>query len=472
MRGLLGIWHPSHRVHAQGTRRAGVFRIFHRRGVRRIRHSNAEVSEGDCGLSYKTRKRGSRAQVGKKFKLKDGRIKVGKVLCPLCGKFHRLSSAIESRHRAKYLAGKTEMIRANLGNAGSPLIQISERAVKHHTRSESRRGQPNLEEHHHQIITKRAAREFHERRSEHAQKLDEILEARLTHDYDKWAKAPNKFDIIGVDHFPTPTIAGDFKTNAKLHAYSLEQSYNFDFSDIIIVPHLSNSSFDKDYGHEGASKSAYAFAKTFVSPSGAQRREVHFSPETTRAVLKGKITDSDTFNAYSSIAHEYGHHQGKPYDFGSAFNEGSNELLATRWTLNNVQMDRGTRTYLREDPPHSYDKEVSYAGNIALIVNDGDPEEAINWLIKVRSVRNWGTYAKGRALAKDAKQKLREAYRHNKLPYNKKHLDELMWLTAHNRIGGSKAKIYDENRRTHTVLSNEYGPSHPAVQSRSWWAYY
>ncbi len=53
-------------------------------------------------------------------------------------------------------------------------------------------------------LTMEQVRKIHESRSEKAQKIDEALEARITADSEKWAKAPNKWDIRGVD-FPVST---------------------------------------------------------------------------------------------------------------------------------------------------------------------------------------------------------------------------------------------------------------------------
>jgi hypothetical protein len=247
-------------------------------------------------------------------------------------------------------------------------------------------------------ITLQEAREIHERRSERAKALDELLEARITSDYEKWAKAPNKWDIRGVDFFPAPTMPGDLTTNVKILAYATEQYYNKDMSNVKIYAYESPESFDKAYGKEGASQSYYAFA----NPS---RGEVHFGPETSRLIRKGRLEDRSDFYAMSAVAHELGHLVGST-PTGTAFDEGSNEILAVRFTLHNLQMPRELRKELLKDPPHSYWRETRYAADTALLVNDGDKERAIDWLLRFKT----SPYDTRMKMREEAERKLKRKY--------------------------------------------------------------
>ena len=227
------------------------------------------------------------------------------------------------------------------------------------------------------LISKRRALTFHERRTKKAKETDEALEARLTRDAEKWQKSPNKWDIYGVDFYPSPTIRGDFKTNVKVLAYASEQYYNIDLSKLKIEGYRNEKAYDEAFGRKDASQSFYAFA------SG---NTVAFSPKATRIIEKGKMETREDFHAMKTVSHEVGHIIGttKPFT-SSAFNEGSNEVLAVRFTLNSLQMNRDLRDKLRENPRPSYYWETSYAANIALLVNDGNEDKAIEWLKKFRS---------------------------------------------------------------------------------------
>jgi len=221
------------------------------------------------------------------------------------------------------------------------------------------------------------ARRLHESRSEHAQIIDEALEARITTDYAKWAKAPNKWDIRGIDLFPAPTLPNDLVNNVKVLAYASEQYYNKDLSDIKIFAHTEDS-FDKVYGLKGASHSVYAFAFP-------DQKEIHFGPEAVKAITKGKIENEDDFFPFKAIAHEVGHVVGTmPGRGATAFDEGSNELLAVRFTINNIQMPRELRAKLLSSPSYVYDREVHLAADAAILVNDGDKEKAVDWLVQLK----------------------------------------------------------------------------------------
>ena len=226
-----------------------------------------------------------------------------------------------------------------------------------------------------EIVGLERAREIHEGRSERAQVTDDVLEARITADVEKWGKAPNRWDIRGVDFFPAPTMPDDFITNVKVWAYMLEQYYNEDTSKIKIYGHKSAKSYDAAYGREKAQTEAYAFA------ARANGNEVHFSPRATKAIRKGRIETATDFDAMKVATHEITHCIGRT-PTSKYFNEGATEILSLRFVVNSLQMDRRLRKRMREMPSIAYIDNVRYVANIALLVNDGDKERAIQWLNK------------------------------------------------------------------------------------------
>jgi len=229
----------------------------------------------------------------------------------------------------------------------------------------------------HRKLTLEDVRGIHEARSKRAKSIDEALEARITNNYEKWAKAPNKWDIRGVDFFPSPTLPGDFETNVKVLAYASEQYYNKDLSNIKIYGYKSDKAFEESYGKKGISSYVYAFAKP-------EENAVHFSPTATRIIEEGKVTDIHSFRAMVAVSHEIGHLISHPVG-NKYFDEGLNEMLAVRFTLNNLQMDRKLREKIRNNPHYCYRDEVKYVGDIALLVNNFDEEKAMNWLLKLKT---------------------------------------------------------------------------------------
>lgn len=232
------------------------------------------------------------------------------------------------------------------------------------------------------------ARSIHERRSRQAQAVDEAIEARITNDVERWSKAPNRWDIRGVDSFPMPTIEGDFVSNGKIFAYQLEQQWNRDLTDIHYLGHASDESFRSASGDLERARAFYAFA---LPP----KSEVHFSPQATELIAKGRVDDKSEFFAMDSVAHEIGHLIGAT-PTNSAFDEGSNELLACRFTLNNMIMPRRLRREMRARPNHSYEPEVEMVAHTALLVNEGDPEKAVRWLEKFKTASDALTPEQGK----------------------------------------------------------------------------
>lgn len=221
------------------------------------------------------------------------------------------------------------------------------------------------------------ARLLHGYRSERAQKQDELLEAQITTDIEKWKSAPNKFDIVGVDQFPVPLKKDDFVTNTKILAYAAEEYYKTDFSGVKIVATTDEETYDKEYGEKDTSKSAIAFADH-------KKNSIVFSPKITRLIAKGSISDKYEAFSVASVVHELGHLAGRT-STGSAFDEGVNEILAERFMINHVQMPRQVRAEFLQEPIHSYRRETNIVANTALLVSGGDKVKAIKWLEELRT---------------------------------------------------------------------------------------
>jgi len=294
------------------------------------------------------------------------------------------------------------------------------------------------------------ARRLHESRSERAQIIDEALEARITTDYAKWAKAPNKWDIRGIDLFPAPTLPNDFVNNVKVLAYASEQYYNKDLSDIKIFAHTEDS-FDKAYGLKGASHTVYAFAVP-------DKKEVHFSPEAVKTVTKGKIENEEDFWSFHAVAHEIGHVVGTMPGRGvTAFDEGSNELLAVRFAINNIQMPRELRAKLLSSPSYTYAREVHLAADTAILVNDGDKEKAVDWLVQLKKADP----EKRNKMINEAGAKLERTYG----------IKEMYWspFFQNMRFSDTDKQRREEMERMFKVLRPEwYEKTHGS--NFTWWA--
>lgn len=233
------------------------------------------------------------------------------------------------------------------------------------------------------VIGLHKARTIHGQRSPRAQTIDEVLEARITRDVEKWAKAPNRWDIRGVDSFPVPTMPNDFINNGKVFAYAMEQYHDKDLSGISFLGYADEKHFAEVHGgQEEEVQGVFAFAKQHDG-----KAEVHLSPRCVSTIAKGKIENEDDFFGFVAVAHEIGHIVGKtPVKMGEgmAFDEGANELLAARFVLNNIIIPRGLRVKMREHPLTAYKDEVGLVADTALLLNQGHPEKALQWLDKFR----------------------------------------------------------------------------------------
>jgi hypothetical protein len=219
-------------------------------------------------------------------------------------------------------------------------------------------------------------RRIHEKRSEHAQRIDESLKADVPVDRRRWMRQPNRLDVMGVDYFPTPFMKGSakrdsFNVNVKMLAQSIDDYYGSNTLDL-----KSHGIYDvKEWENLRPSKNFYAFA------SG---NDIYFSPKATFLIANGEINDSSDFFALSSISHEIGHVIGDTRPLTSTqFNEGVNELLSNRFTILSAQMPRKLRKELVEIPHTSYSREVAHVSDIALLVNDGDRQKALDWMKKL-----------------------------------------------------------------------------------------
>jgi hypothetical protein len=298
-------------------------------------------------------------------------------------------------------------------------------------------------------LSLRDVREIHESRSKRAKITDEALEAQITTNYEKWAKAPNKWDIRGVDFFPAPTVKGDFETNVKVLAYASEQYYNKELPNLKIYGYEKHNDYDKALGTTDAASKTAAYAKPELN-------ELHFSPKTTKAIKRGKIETIDDFSALKAASHEIGHLMGET-PTGTAFDEGTNELLATRFALNNIQMDKKLRENLRQSPPISYPDEVEMVWNTSLLINKGDEEKAIKWLTTFKTSDSSSKLK----MREDAEQILAS---YEKDPTKQQKIKEVFSIPASNYPGGSWQMSSTKRRHTQQLILRNY----PLAKTYGW----
>lgn len=225
-------------------------------------------------------------------------------------------------------------------------------------------------------ITRKDLRTIHRARSKHAQRVDEALMANQTEDLEKWAKHPNRCDVIGVDYFPVP-FTNNFRFNTQAIGYAMEQYYGVSTANVPVRRFYTDREYAKAYG--GGWRSAYAF-------HDPRDDSINFSPRASKILTKGELESTDDLFAYSSIVHEYGHAIGDVKDVSTrSFDEGSNELLAHRFALLSLQLEPSERKYFHDESHHSYLDETRIAGAVALIANDYDENKAVDWLKNLRS---------------------------------------------------------------------------------------
>lgn len=291
-------------------------------------------------------------------------------------------------------------------------------------------------------------------RSEHAQEVDEALEAKIAPSPEAWRKHPDKYDIPGIDYFPLPTKRGSFELNAKIFAHGLSDYYGRDLMNVHVIPTKTQKEFEKYYGRRATG--VYAFHR------GGPYGIVVFSPKAVETVKKGRIENERDFYAFSAIAHEYGHAAWNRGPFGSAFDEGSNEILAVRFTLDNVQMDRKFRNKLRAwGPEYAYWNEVNLVADTAFLLNKGNPKKAINWIKRVRSTTS------EREKRRLHKQIFRQLV---KSGLDAESAADILFAQAHT-YGGDRKKLYQLDLKVRELIKQKYPKAYDAyLFDQSWWA--
>jgi hypothetical protein len=198
---------------------------------------------------------------------------------------------------------------------------------------------------------------------------------------EKWKRNPERYDIQGVDHFPTPLAKNNFDLNMQIFIAQMEDSYNVDLSKVKWRAHNTRKSFDEAYGR-GTRGSVYAFASPI-------KKEVHFGPTATKAITRGEIKNWNEYYAMNSIAHELAHtvslfpyhERGRAILPSKTFEEGCAEIVAQRFILNNVQLPRNFRKEVVEGTTHAaYRRGMRKVGMWALLAEDGNPGDAVDWI--------------------------------------------------------------------------------------------
>jgi hypothetical protein len=245
---------------------------------------------------------------------------------------------------------------------------------------------------------------------------------------------------------------GDLEGNINIMARAMERYYGAKLPKFKVYGHGGEKEYDRAYGKPGASSSASAFVVPVYD-------EIHLSPEVTKIVRRGEIKNKYDFYVLKGVAHELGHSMGKTKPATeTAFDEGSNEILATRFLFHNLRMPRRVREEVAREPLSTYTREVKYVGDIALMVNDGDPKRAINWLKKFKTSK----YDEKMRMMQEARDKLRKEY----------DLTGMFWIKALNDPELSPNRYLEEKRKMEEVsaILRKYHPDwYERLGGETWW---
>jgi hypothetical protein len=231
-------------------------------------------------------------------------------------------------------------------------------------------------------------RYLHSKRTTHAQTIDNALEARKKHspETDEWERDMNRSDIEGVDYFPIPLSSElgkkqNFELNNDLHKVEYEDYLDHRFDPDIKIKKTKGQGI------------------TYLARYDWAKKELLYSIPVAETMEKGKIEDGDDFKHIASISHEYGHasrseslkksvYPTNPYTNSSkVFEEGSNEITSWRFTFHKLQMPTEVREQVRNKPSYflAYENESRRVADLALLINDGNEEKAVNWIKDMRT---------------------------------------------------------------------------------------
>jgi len=251
-------------------------------------------------------------------------------------------------------------------------------------------------------LTLRRIRQIHEARSERAKAIDESLEAQLAASYSDWVKYPNRYDILGVDFFPIPTVPGNPKLNVILVRDRIPEYFD--------LPKDTLKSLDFEFITSPKEweklKRIYRFSDECAAFYNPKTDKIVFSPRASKLISKGKIENFNDMRFFKVIAHELMHKtfrdlfkrydpRGKDYRehyLSLQINEALAEIHAHRFVLNNIQMPRRLRNTVRNlkiggkynlDYFISYEPFVRTLSFYALVVNDFDEKKAVKWLEEI-----------------------------------------------------------------------------------------
>lgn len=236
-------------------------------------------------------------------------------------------------------------------------------------------------------------RRQHAARTEAAQEMDDKLNARRAKTIDEWRRRPNKVDIIGIDRFPLQ-VQRDFVAHFPGQVAEMEAYYDTETN---VTSYKLYA--DREEWGERVSRGVAGY----YLPSDAS---IHLAPETAKVVSKGEIKSAEDYFVFHAIFHEVGHgigpsgykeigdHVGAPAQFfGDGFDEGANEILSHRFTVDTIKMPRSLRQKLTRtekfdhvffEDASAYHNEQRVAADIALLAGRGDERAALGWMARLR----------------------------------------------------------------------------------------
>lgn len=193
--------------------------------------------------------------------------------------------------------------------------------------------------------------------------------------------------IVGLKHVGDSTkfIEGNFESNVSAFIHLMERVYNVNIGKLKIYKYDKEDEFAKAFGEPLDKTQAFTIGT----------KAIHFGPEITEDLTRGRLVSEADVAGMIIGVHEISHIIGYT-PTGEAFDEGSNELLATRFVLNNIPMGKKIKKDVTCFAPYAYSDDVQMVADYSLLVNGGDEKKAIDWLIKFwhgGSIERGGSYA-------------------------------------------------------------------------------
>ena len=207
----------------------------------------------------------------------------------------------------------------------------------------------------------------HDNRSLIARRTDEALEATKKVSPSEWVNNKNNTDVEGIDFFAlplssSPDLALNYEANSKLVKYIMENKFNTKIT--APVSYVPNK-------------------KTSLASYFPSKNKITLSKGVYNALRNGKLDTATDYLNYHSLFHEYLHAiYGDRSVYPAWLEESAVEISSHRVGMHNIQLSQELRKKLYTDPLEfvTYQTHIHKLADIALLVNKGDKERAVEWI--------------------------------------------------------------------------------------------